>query len=230
MATSIDNTTVPDGVDEPRPSTAVNEVCVTSENVQAGSSGRFQTRFGCLRCHPTCLQFMASARWFLLFMCLSTFFQSMVVNGLLGVTISTIERRFGLSSSQSAWIAGSYEIAGVPAILVIGYLGATLRRPVWMGAGLIMLGIGIGVYSIPHFAAPPYRYAESGDSSNLCVETMSNVSSNASLPFSDRCDFILSINTDVRASYLQSRDLEFDSRLCTAAGKTTQSVHCTITE
>ena len=190
MATSIDNNIVLDGVDEPRLSTAVNDVCITSEDVQAGSSGRFQTRFGCLRCHPACLQFLASARWFLLFMCLSTFFQSMVVNGLLGVTISTIERRFGLSSSQSAWIAGSYEIAGVPAILVIGYLGATLRRPVWMGAGLIMLGIGIGVYSIPHFAAPPYRYAESGDSSNLCVETMSNVSSNASLSFSDRCDFI----------------------------------------
>ena len=170
---------------ELQPSTAaVNDVCITSEEVQANNSGRFQTGFGCLRCRPACLQFLASARWFLLFVCLSSFFQSMVVNGLLGVTISTIERRFGLSSSQSAWIAVSYEIAGVPALLVIGYLGPTLRRPVWIGAGLIVLGIGFGVYSIPHFAAPPYSYAESGDSSNLCVETASNSSSSARCGFS----------------------------------------------
>jgi len=197
MANSVINTTVPDSFEESRPSTAINGSCITAEAVQTCGSGRFQTGFGCLRCRPACLQFLASARWFLLFMCLSTFFQSMVVNGLLGVTISTIERRFGLSSSQSAWIAVSYEIAGVPALLVVGYLGSTLRRPVWMGSGLIMLGIGFGVYSIPHFAAPPYRYMESGDSSNLCVETASNVSSNTSLPMNDRFGFEVFINTIV---------------------------------
>jgi len=179
---STENTIVPNSFES---SAAVNDSHITSEEVQADSSGRFQTGFGCLRCRPACLQFLTSARWFLLFLALSAFFQSMVVNGLFGVTISTIERRFGLSSSQTAWIIASYEIAGVPALLIIGYLGSTLRRPVWIGAGLIMLGVGFGVYSIPHFAAPPYRYVESGDSSNLCVETSSNSSTNG------RCGFKL---------------------------------------
>ena len=186
---STNNSTVPNSL---QPSAAVEDNHITSEEVQADSSGRFQTGFGCLRCRPACLQFLANARWFLLFLSLSAFFQSMVVNGLLGVTISTIERRFGLSSSQTAWIIASYEIAGVPALLVIGYLGSTLRRPVWIGAGIVMLGVGFGVYSVPHFAAPPYSYVESGDSSNLCVETASNVSSNARCGFS-LCEWLMQI-------------------------------------
>jgi len=61
-------------------------------------------------------------------MCLSVFCETILAKGLLAVIISTIERRFGLSSSQSAWIVVSYEIAGLPALLIIGYLGSTLRQ------------------------------------------------------------------------------------------------------
>lgn len=175
-----------DNIVTPELSETVNGTSRVHEDVDTGDSGRFQTRFGYLRCRPDCLQFLTSARWFLLFACLSCFFQSMIVNGLVGVTVSTIERRFALTSSQTAWILASYEIAGVPALLVVGYFGSILRRPVWIGAGLIVLGIGLGMYSIPHFAAPPYRY--SGDSINVCVETAWNKSSeNASLPPNNRC-------------------------------------------
>ena len=108
-------------------------------------------------------------------MCLAAFFQSFAVNGLLGVTISTIERRFALSSSQTAWIAATYEIAGAPVLLIIGYLGLKLRRPIWMGSGLVIVCIALFIYTIPHFAASPYRYADSSDnSSNLCVQSPNN--------------------------------------------------------
>ena len=167
-------------------STDAPQNVTTPDNAENDNSGTFQIRYGCFRFRPNCLQFLISARWFLLFMCLSAFFESMVVNGLVGLTVSTVERRFGLASGQTAWIAATYEIVGVPAILIIGYFGSTLRRPVWIGGGLVMLGIGFGVYSIPHFVAPAYRY--SGDSINLCVETSWNLSVNASLPPNHRCD------------------------------------------
>ena len=180
---STDITTVPD-IPQSQPSIAVTSK--TPAEVEADSGGRFQDGFGCLNYRPACLQFLASARWFLVFVCISVFCETMSSKGLLAVVISTLERRFGLSSSQSAWIVVSYEIAGVPALLIIGYLGSTLRRPVWIGAGLLMIGIGLGIFTIPHFAAPPYRFAESSDSSNLCVETASNVLSNASSSTYDR--------------------------------------------
>jgi len=187
-STPKDNIGVPD-VHQTQPSTAIDSSRTVGEEVIANDSRRFQTRFGCLRFRPACLQFLASAGWFVVFVCLATFFQSMAVNGLLGVTISTIERRFALPSSQTAWIAATYEMAGAPALLVIGYLGSSIRRPVWIGGGLITLGLGLGIYWIPHCVAPPYRYADSGDSSNLCVETAWNISSNASLPADNRCVF-----------------------------------------
>jgi len=174
---STDNIITPDDIDE-----AANGTCVLSENVEADDgSGRFQTGFGCLRCRPACLQFLAGPRWFLVFICLAGFCQSMVVNGLIGVNMSTIERRFALSSSRTAWILASYEISGAPALLVIGYLGLSLRRPMWIGSGLVLLGIGFGIYSIPHFAAPLYRYADAGESSNMCLETAWNATSNSSV-------------------------------------------------
>jgi len=179
---STDNIITPDVPD------AANGTCLTSDDLEADDSGTFQTRFGYVRWRPDCLQFLTSAGWFLVWICVAAFFQSMIVNGLVGVTISTIERRFALASSKTAWVAASYEIAGAPALLLIGYFGSTLRRPVWIGAGLVLLGIGFGIYAIPHFAAGAYRYS-SGDSINLCVtETASNISSrNSSLPQYDRC-------------------------------------------
>ena len=182
---SVDNVDIPDD-NQPQPSTEIEGSRTTSEDAKSDNSGRFQDGFGCRRFRPAWLQFLASARWFLLFICLSVFFESMATNGLLGVTISTIERRFALSSSQTAWIPASYEISGIPALLVVGYLGSTIHRPVWIGGGLVFLGVGFGIYSIPHFAAPPYRYVVSGDSSNLCVETAWNTSSNSSIPLNDR--------------------------------------------
>jgi len=178
---NCDSTLIPDAY-QLQPSTAINGR-TTSEAVKHET---VQTRYGCLGCRPTTLQFLIHTRWFLLLVCMASFCQAMGVNGLLGVTVSTIERRFALPSSQTAWISASYEITGAPALLVIGYLGSTLRRPVWIAGGLIMLGIGYGVYSIPHFAAPLYRYSDSSDVSNLCVQSTWNSSTNTSIPMNDR--------------------------------------------
>jgi len=162
-------------------STAVNGG-TTPHNVEVDTAagGEAQMGYGCLGCRPAWLQFLTGARWFLLFACLSGFCQSCVVNGLIGATISSVERRFALSSSQSAWIASSYEIAGAPAVLIIGYFGSALHRPVWMGVGLVTLGVSYFIYTIPHFAAPLYRYSDSDDFSNLC--NVWNTSTNYSLP------------------------------------------------
>ena len=47
----------------------------------------------------------------------------MAVNGLINVVITTIERRFGLSSSQTGLIAGGYDIASFLLLVPVSYLG-----------------------------------------------------------------------------------------------------------
>ena len=47
----------------------------------------------------------------------------MVVNGFVNVVITTIERRFGLRSSQTGLIAGGYDIASFLTLVPVSYLG-----------------------------------------------------------------------------------------------------------
>jgi len=162
---------------------AVDNSGTTSGNVENVQSDRSRPGYGCLCCQPSCLKCLTGTKCFLFFLWLAIFFGAMIEIGLVGITISTIERRFSLASSQTAWIAATYEIAGAPAALIIGYLGLSVRRPVWIAGGMIVMGIGFGLYSVPHFAASPYQY--SGEVSNLCMEP--NASTNASLMSYDRC-------------------------------------------
>lgn len=47
----------------------------------------------------------------------------MVVNGFVNVVITTIERRFGLRSSQTGLIAGGYDIASFLTLVPVSFLG-----------------------------------------------------------------------------------------------------------
>lgn len=51
------------------------------------------------------------------------FLLGMVVNGFVNVVITTIERRFGLRSSQTGLIAGGYDIASFLTLVPVSYLG-----------------------------------------------------------------------------------------------------------
>ena len=52
--------------------------------------------------------------------------QGMVVNGFVNVVISTLERRFGLTSAQTGLIAGSYDIGSLLSVIPITYFGGRL--------------------------------------------------------------------------------------------------------
>jgi organic anion transporter 4A len=89
------------------------------------------------------------------------FIAGMVVNGFVNVVITTIERRFGLRSSQSGLVAGGYDIASFACLIPVTYLGGRpgASKPRWLGWGVLLMGIGSLVFTIPHFAVGPYRGA-----------------------------------------------------------------------
>ena len=47
----------------------------------------------------------------------------MLVNGFVNVAISTLERRFDLKSTQSGFIASSYDMGSLLAVIPISYFG-----------------------------------------------------------------------------------------------------------
>jgi len=118
---------------------------------------------------PRCLQ--SGARRFLILLCIAAFGCSMALDGLIGVTTSTLERRYQFPSSKSSWIKPASQVAGLPIQLFVGYVGSSVKRPVWIGVGLVILALGSVVYTLPHFIAPAYDVHNStrNQSGTLCA-------------------------------------------------------------
>ena len=50
----------------------------------------------------------------------------MLVNGFVNVVITTLERRFDLKSAESGFIASSYDIGSLLAVIPISYFGGLM--------------------------------------------------------------------------------------------------------
>ena len=126
-------------------------------------------RYGWFWFTPACLRNINTPTWFLVFMCIANIFQSMTVNGLIGVVLSSLETRFGFTSSQSSWIASAYDVSTVPVLALLSYFGSRSHRPRWTAAGLFLLVIGTLIIMLPHFTTPIYDPNEvGGHDDGLC--------------------------------------------------------------
>lgn len=123
--------------------------------------------WGCLR--PRWLQRFRTPPWVLFFLCWAGFLQGLIVNGFVNVVITTIERRFQLRSSESGLVASGYDIASFLLLAPISYFGGTRSKPLFVGVGCLVLGLGALVFSMPHFLAGTYAFSTEDDSESLCL-------------------------------------------------------------
>uniref|UniRef100_A0A8C6S0R1 Solute carrier organic anion transporter family member n=1 Tax=Neogobius melanostomus TaxID=47308 RepID=A0A8C6S0R1_9GOBI len=129
--------------------------------------------WGALR--PRALQVFNTPRWVLFFLSVASFLQGLLINGLVNTVVTSIERRFELSSSQTGLIVSSYDIAACVCLAFASYFGGNGHKPRWLGWGMIIMGVGSLVFALPHFTTPPYQVSAlqskdmcSGNSSSLC--------------------------------------------------------------
>ncbi|XP_011260813.1 solute carrier organic anion transporter family member 4A1 isoform X2 [Camponotus floridanus] len=127
---------------------------------------------------PIYLQKFRTAKWALFWLCWAGAMQGMVVNGFVNVVITTIERRFGLKSSESGLIAGGYDIASFLLLVPVSYLGGRTKasKPRYIGVGIVILGIGSLLFASPHYLAGPYRGGQQTE--NVC-QSVTNTSSHS---------------------------------------------------
>uniref|UniRef100_H2Y4M6 Solute carrier organic anion transporter family member n=1 Tax=Ciona savignyi TaxID=51511 RepID=H2Y4M6_CIOSA len=104
------------------------------------------------------LQGFATVKGALVFVVLGALVQGFLVNGHVNAIISTIEKRFDLSSTESGLIASCYDIGACVAILSVTYIGAHGHKPLWVGWGVFLIGVSGILFSLPHFTAPMYTY------------------------------------------------------------------------
>lgn len=101
---------------------------------------------------------------FIFFFCLG-----LLVNGCINVVITTIEKRFGLRSSQTGLVASGYDIASFVCLVPVTYFGGrkNASKPRWIGIGMILMGLGSVVFSLPHFLVGSYR--ATSVEANVCL-------------------------------------------------------------
>ncbi|XP_033121354.1 solute carrier organic anion transporter family member 2A1-like, partial [Anneissia japonica] len=79
----------------------------------------------------------------------------------LGGCISTIEKQFQLSSSQSGLIATVNDIVSLSTVVFVTYYGSKSYRPRLLGASCVVIGVGLFIHAVPHFTANPVAYSQS---------------------------------------------------------------------
>ena len=94
----------------------------------------------------------------LVLLCLASVIQGALINGFINVVISTVERRFSLTSVESGFIASFYDIASFLCLLPVSYLGGRGigGKPAWIGVGLGVMGVGSLLFALPHFVTNAY--------------------------------------------------------------------------
>lgn len=97
------------------------------------------------------------------------FFAGLLVNGFTNVVITTIERRFGLRSSQTGLVASAYDIASFVCLAPVTYFGGRIcaSKPRWIAWGIVIMGLGAFIFALPHFIVGKYR--ATGADSNICT-------------------------------------------------------------
>uniref|UniRef100_A0A5S6Q695 Major facilitator superfamily (MFS) profile domain-containing protein n=1 Tax=Trichuris muris TaxID=70415 RepID=A0A5S6Q695_TRIMR len=117
--------------------------------------------------HPCWIR-LQSSKCLLAVLCVCAFAQSMVINGLVPISITTIEKRFHLTSNQSGLFSSMYDIGVLITLLPVCYFGEKGHKGRWIAAGMFFLGLGSLVCTIPHFTGEQYLHGK-GRSSEICI-------------------------------------------------------------
>lgn len=149
---------VPGGVP---PLRAEGQLCVEPPADERPPTGEAELPCGWGAFRPRALQGLASPPWVLLFLSAASFLQGMTVNGLVNTVVTSIERRFQLSSSQTGVVSSAYDMAACVCLAFVSYFGGAGHKPRWLGGGMLLMALGSLLFTLPHFATPPYRVSVS---------------------------------------------------------------------
>jgi hypothetical protein len=131
------------------------------------------------RIHPLMWRLL-TPRWIMVWLCMYAVMQSMLVSGLFPAIVSTIERRYDMTSQQSGSLASIYDVTGAALVILVACV--TRHKPRVLGAGLGLVGLGALLFASPQSFLGSYSTEiEDIDSSlNVCGATSSHERCNMS--------------------------------------------------
>uniref|UniRef100_A0A670HSJ2 Solute carrier organic anion transporter family member n=1 Tax=Podarcis muralis TaxID=64176 RepID=A0A670HSJ2_PODMU len=100
-------------------------------------------------------------------------FSQLLTSSLVKSSISTIEKRFGLSSLSTSLL--TTQVGNTLLIIFVSYMGCRVHRPRFIGYGAVLVSIAGLVMSLPHFISGPYEYDRSVTEQNYKEEHLTEV-------------------------------------------------------
>ncbi|XP_004420399.1 PREDICTED: solute carrier organic anion transporter family member 4C1 [Ceratotherium simum simum] len=129
---------------------------------------------------PRCLQRCNTPQGFLLHYCLLALSQGVVVNGLVNISISTIEKRYEMKSSLTGLISSSYDISFCLLSLFVSFFGERGHKPRWLAFASFMIGLGALVFSLPKFFSGKYQLGSLFEDTCLTTRNRTSCTSSSS--------------------------------------------------
>ncbi|XP_033100136.1 solute carrier organic anion transporter family member 4A1-like [Anneissia japonica] len=112
---------------------------------------------GWLGFRPSCIKVFNRPQGYLFFWCMFALAQGMAISGLVYASITSIERRFNLTSVKTGTISSAYDIAVLSVILFVTYFGDRSHKPRLLGIGAAIFAAGSYLYALPHFLSGEYK-------------------------------------------------------------------------
>uniref|UniRef100_A0A3B4ASN0 Uncharacterized protein n=1 Tax=Periophthalmus magnuspinnatus TaxID=409849 RepID=A0A3B4ASN0_9GOBI len=84
----------------------------------------------------------------------------LLVSGYMKSSISTIERRYGLSSQRAGLLAAFNEVGNTLLIVFVSFWGSRVHRPRFIAGGASLAAAAALLMATPHFLYKPYEYTD----------------------------------------------------------------------
>eukprot|EP00050_Salpingoeca_kvevrii_P019544 m.87357 g.87357 ORF g.87357 m.87357 type:complete len:688 (+) comp8461_c0_seq1:153-2216(+) len=114
------------------------------------------------------LQRFLRLRWFMFWLCAGAVTQSMLVSGLVPVNISTIEKRFGTTSTMSGLMISFFDLVIAGSVLFITFHGHTANRFRIVGLAFVAITLACMSFVVAHLAVGRYNPPSEDTDSALC--------------------------------------------------------------
>ena len=111
---------------------------------------------GCGVWRPDCLQKLARPGVYLASICCLFLAQSQLISGYISSILTTLERRYDLSSSQVGMMLSSFDGMAVFAVFVVSYIGDQFNRAHLLGYGALCMSLGAAVFCMPQWFGEDY--------------------------------------------------------------------------
>eukprot|EP00057_Strongylocentrotus_purpuratus_P026268 XP_011680742.1 PREDICTED: solute carrier organic anion transporter family member 4A1 [Strongylocentrotus purpuratus] len=126
---------------------------------------------------PRCMRACMNVKAYLVIYSLIGIVQVMTSYGMVSIAVTTIEKRFQLTSFQSGIILSAYQFASMFFTVFITYIGEQRHKPLWVGWGSMFLALGSILFTLPHFLSDFYNPEDrSSGGSDQAVCPLSNLS------------------------------------------------------